>query len=199
MHDHVTTHATCTHAHTHTRTLTTCTAQHTTCTGIHRFTNNKSRQENNNHYNTTLQLHFTFSTYNYKTICSLLLLVSLGKLYCWSRVWGLEKSGPWGWVWKSPRSWKIHSLKWKVLEKMDQPEGPPNERKGSLVMGPLPLVPVFSQVNGAQAFAREEKIINFSLFLNAWTEQTHFDCKNKGNRNLVIGIGSSKGNKFGIR
>ena len=82
---------------------------------------------------------------------------------------------------------------------MDQPEGPPNERKGSLVMGPLPLVPVFSQVNGVQAFAREEKIINFSLFLNAWTEQTHFDCKNKGNRNLVIGIGSSKGNKFGIR
>jgi hypothetical protein len=58
-------------------------------------------------------------------------------------------------------------LKWKVLEKMDQPEGPPNERKGSLVMGPLPLVPVFSQVNGAQAFAREEKIIFFSLCF--WT------------------------------
>ena len=36
------------HAHT------SCTAQHTTCTGIRMFTNNKSRQENANHYNTTL-------------------------------------------------------------------------------------------------------------------------------------------------
>ena len=67
-------------------------------------------------------------------------------------------------------------------------------------LSPIIRLPVFSQVNGAQAFAREEKIILFlRMILNAWTEQTHFDCKNTGNRNLVIGIGSRIGNRKGKR
>ena len=74
LHAHTHTH---THAHSQLAQQSTQLAQAYTC-----FTNNKSPQENSNHYNTTLQLHFTLSTYNYKTICSLLLLVSLEKLYC---------------------------------------------------------------------------------------------------------------------
>ena len=54
-------------------------------------------------------------------------------------------------------------LEMESLGKNEQPEGPPNERGGSLVMGPLPLVPVFSQLNG-EAFKRRKDYHLFFVF-----------------------------------
>ena len=47
----------------------------------------------------------------------------------------------------------------------------------------IPITCAFTQVIGAQAFAREEKYYRlFFMFLKARTGQTHFDCKNTGDR-----------------
>ena len=61
----------------------------------------------------------------------------------------------------------------------------------------IPITCVFSGSSGV--CKRRKDYFVFPMFLNAWTEQTHFDCKNTGNWNLVIGIGSRIGNRKGNR
>ena len=45
-----------------------------------------------------------------------------------------------------------------------------------------PITCVFSGKRCSGVCKRRKDYI-FPMFLNAWTEQTHFDCKNTGNRN----------------
>ena len=47
----------------------------------------------------------------------------------------------------------------------------------------IPITCVFSGKRCSGVCKRRKDYLFCPMFLNAWTEQTHFDCKNTGNRN----------------
>ena len=63
----------------------------------------------------------------------------------------------------------------------------------------IPITCVFSGKRCSGVCKRRKDYLFLPMFLNAWTEQTHFGCKNTGNRNQVIGIGNRIGNRKGIK
>ena len=114
------------HAHTHNLH---CTAQHTTCTGIHMLTNNKSQVGKKTATTITPFCNYTSQSAHTTKI-------PLVACCCW---WAWKSSAAEArlWVWKSlvpetgfgkAQGVGKSPLNWKVLEKMDQPEGPPNKK-----------------------------------------------------------------------